>query len=59
MYMPGQKIPIYPSERILQEKPDYVLLLPWNLEGEILKQESAFREAGGRFIIPVPVPRIV
>jgi SAM-dependent methyltransferase len=59
MFMPGQKIPIYPSERILQEKPDYVLLLPWNLESEILKQESAFREAGGRFIIPVPVPRIV
>jgi SAM-dependent methyltransferase len=59
MFMPGQRIPIYPSERILQEKPDYVLLLPWNLEGEILKQESAFREAGGHFIIPVPVPRIV
>jgi hypothetical protein len=59
MFMPGQKIPIYPSERILQEKPDYVLLLPWNLESEILQQESAFREAGGRFIIPVPMPRIV
>jgi SAM-dependent methyltransferase len=59
MFMPGQKIPIYPSERILQEKPDYVVLLPWNLESEILKQESAFREAGGQFIIPVPVPRIV
>ena len=59
MFMPGQKIPIYPSERILKEKPDYVVLLPWNLESEILKQESAFREAGGQFIIPVPVPRIV
>jgi SAM-dependent methyltransferase len=59
MFMPGQKIPIYPSERILKEKPDYVVLLPWNLESEILKQESAFREAGGKFIIPVPVPRIV
>ena len=59
MFMPGQRIPIYPSERILQEKPDYVLLLPWNLESEILRQESAFREAGGHFIIPVPTPRIV
>jgi hypothetical protein len=59
MFMPGQKIPIYPSDRILKEKPDYVVLLPWNLESEILKQESAFREAGGQFIIPVPVPRIV
>jgi SAM-dependent methyltransferase len=59
LFMPGQRIPIYAPERILQEKPDYVLLLPWNLESEILQQESAFREAGGHFIIPVPVPRIV
>ena len=58
-FMPGQRIPIFAPERILQEKPDYVLLLPWNLESEILQQESAFREAGGHFIIPVPMPRIV
>lgn len=59
LFMPGQRIPIFTTERILQEKPDYVLLLAWNLESEILHQESAFREAGGHFILPVPVPRIV
>lgn len=59
LFMPGQRIPIFAPERIREEKPDYVLLLPWNLESEILQQESAYREAGGHFIIPVPVPRIV
>lgn len=59
LFMPGQRIPIHPPDRIREKQPDYVLLLPWNLESEILKQESAYREAGGRFIIPVPVPRIV
>lgn len=59
LFMPGQRIPIFEPERLREAKPDYVLLLPWNLEGEILNQERAFREAGGSFIIPVPVPRIV
>jgi len=58
-YMPGQKIPIVAAEKIQAEQPDYVLLLPWNLETEILAQEQAFRDAGGRFIIPVPTPHIV
>jgi SAM-dependent methyltransferase len=58
-YMPGRKIPIVAAERIRQEQPDYVLLLPWNLESEILAQEQAFRDAGGKFIIPVPTPHIV
>jgi hypothetical protein len=58
-YMPGQKIPIVAAEKIQSEQPDYVLLLPWNLESEILAQEQAFRDAGGKFIIPVPTPHIV
>ena len=58
-YMPGQKIPIVAAERIKADQPDYVLLLPWNLETEILAQEQAFRDAGGKFIIPVPTPHIV
>ena len=58
-YMPGQKIPIVAAERIKADQPDYVLLLPWNLETEILAQEKAYRDAGGKFIIPVPTPHIV
>lgn len=58
-YMPGQRIPIVAAEEILERQPDYVLLLPWNLENEILAQEQAFRDKGGKFIIPVPDPRIV
>jgi len=58
-YMPGQKVPIVAAERIAAEQPDYVLLLPWNLENEILAQEQAYRDAGGQFIIPVPAPHIV
>lgn len=56
--MPGQKIPIVAAEEIAARRPDYVLLLPWNLESEILAQEQAYRDAGGKFIIPVPTPRI-
>ena len=56
--MPGQRIPIVAAEEIAARRPDYVLLLPWNLESEILAQEQAYRDAGGKFIIPVPSPRI-
>lgn len=56
--MPGQKIPIVAADQIAARKPDYVLLLPWNLETEILAQEKAYRDAGGKFIIPVPTPRV-
>jgi len=58
-YMPGVHIPIVAAERIAADQPDYVLLLPWNLENEILAQEQGYRDRGGRFIIPVPEPRIV
>jgi hypothetical protein len=58
-YMPGQRIPIVAAEKIAENQPDFVLLLPWNLENEILAQEQAFRDKGGKFIIPVPDPHIV
>jgi SAM-dependent methyltransferase len=57
--MPGRKIPIVAAEEIAARRPDYVLLLPWNLENEILAQEAAYRAGGGKFIIPVPTPRVV
>jgi SAM-dependent methyltransferase len=59
LHMPGQHVPIVAPEHIMTDRPDYLLLLPWNLEQEIVRQEAAFREAGGRFIVPVPAPRIV
>jgi len=58
-FMPGQHIEIFAAESIAERNPDYVLLLPWNIEKEVLAQEQAYRDQGGKFIIPVPRPRIV
>lgn len=53
-YMPGLEIPILPAEALLEKKPDYTLLLTWNFADEILSQQKAYRDAGGKFIVPIP-----
>jgi len=52
--LPGTHIPIFPTDRIRETKPDYVIILPWNLKDEIIQQLQYIREWGGRFVVPIP-----
>jgi hypothetical protein len=53
-FLPGTHIPIFPPERIDETKPDYLLILPWNLKDEIMEQMSGIRAWGGQFVVPIP-----
>jgi hypothetical protein len=53
-FLPGTHIPVYAPERIAQTKPDFVLILPWNLRSEIVEQMAHVRDWGGRFVVPIP-----
>jgi len=58
-FLPGTRIPVLPPERLDAARPDYVMILPWNLKEEIIGQLSHIGSWGGRFIIPIPEPAIV
>src|SRR5271154_1646787 len=53
-FLPGSRIPIYHPDRIRETKPDYVVILPWNLKDEIIEQLQFIREWGGSFVVPIP-----
>jgi SAM-dependent methyltransferase len=53
-FLPGTHIPVYAPEKIMETRPDYLLILPWNLKEEIVRQMSFIREWGGKFLIPIP-----
>ena len=58
-HLPGTHIPIYPPERLAQTRPDYVLILPWNLREEISAQLEYVRAWGGRLVVPIPKLEII
>lgn len=58
-YTPGTHIPVLADDALVEARPDYALLLAWNFADEIMHNLSAYRAAGGRFIVPIPGPRIV
>jgi hypothetical protein len=58
LLLPGTRIPVFAPEKILETRPDYVLVLPWNLKDEICEQMSAIRGWGGKFVLPIPEMQI-
>jgi hypothetical protein len=58
-YLPGTRIRVEPVDRLFEAPPDWVLILPWNLEQEIVSQLSSLRARGTKFIVPIPEPRVV
>jgi SAM-dependent methyltransferase len=58
-FLPGTHIPIFAPDRIREARPDYVLILPWNVKDEIVRQISFVRDWGGRLVVPIPEVRVL
>lgn len=59
LYTPGTRIPVVAPDRLRKDRPDFILLLAWNFAGPIMEKLSSFKREGGRFILPVPEPKVV
>jgi len=59
LFLPGTHIPICHPDKIMETKPDYLLILPWNLKDEIIEQMSHIREWGGKFVVPIPQVKVI
>lgn len=57
--LPGTRIPVHPPERIFEDRPDYILILPWNLRSEIIEQLREARSWGAQFVLPIPTPTVI
>jgi SAM-dependent methyltransferase len=58
-FSPGRHLPVLPVERLVEDRPDYALLLAWNFADEVVRQQQRYIEGGGRFIVPAPTPHFV
>ena len=58
-FLPGVHIPVLDVATLKKEKPDYVLILPWNIADEVVQQQAAVRAWGGRFVVAVPSLQIL
>ena len=59
VYTPGMHLPVVEAARLAEDRPDYTLILAWNMADEIMAEQQAYRDAGGRFIVPIPDPALV
>ena len=57
-FLPGTHIPIYPPDQIRRTRPDYLVILPWNLKHEIMEQNAFIRDWGGQFVVPIPEVKV-
>ena len=58
-YLPGSRLPIHSPDKLAETRPDYVLILPWSLRDEIMREMAAVRDWGGRFVVPIPTTEVL
>jgi SAM-dependent methyltransferase len=58
-HTPGAHLPIRPVAYLAEDRPDFVLILPWNIAPEVVQQEALYRQRGGRFLVPIPEPKVL